>query len=166
MPGKTGMPFNDIPFTALASMRPQRNAGENKPLRTMMPKFNLCFNEAPAKCRGKQSMPGRGQGPDPSGFNEAPVKCRGKPMKAASLAPACSGFNEAPAKCRGKRVGNISFSMTSPGFNEAPAKCRGKQRRRGRCCTRWTCFNEAPAKCRGKLPVHHSRVIRFDGVLQ
>ncbi len=65
---------------ARASMRPQRNAGENDRRRDHHGRPGACFNEAPAKCRGKRTpciMPMRCA----SRFNEAPAKCRGKRME-------------------------------------------------------------------------------------
>ena len=37
-----------------ASMRPQRNAGENQQLSFIAVESQIGFNEAPAKCRGKR----------------------------------------------------------------------------------------------------------------
>ena len=85
-----------------ASMRPQRNAGENP--------FALggqCLHAA-ASMRPQRN----------AGENDV------VPEKAGNGRP---GFNEAPAKCRGKRTGDRRSALCWPGFNEAPAKCRGKQ---------------------------------------
>ena len=41
---------------------------------------------------------------DPRCFNEAPAKCRGKHLRPLSMLSMKLGFNEAPAKCRGKRL--------------------------------------------------------------
>ena len=59
-------------------------------------------------------------------FNEAPAKCRGKHPGCPSDLEQAAGFNEAPAKCRGKRGRNYRTNQQEKRFNEAPAKCRGK----------------------------------------
>ena len=54
MPGKTVVVLGLAPDAHLdASMRPQRNAGENVVACSMPAARAACFNEAPAKCRGK-----------------------------------------------------------------------------------------------------------------
>ena len=60
-------------------MRPQRNAGENKPPDKDMLPISGRFNEAPAKCRGKPAAGRAWTTIAELGFNEAPAKCRGKP---------------------------------------------------------------------------------------
>ena len=83
MPGKTSSKWRDILLQESkdASMRPQRNAGENGDCR-LIPQVlrteSRCFNEAPAKCLGKPGFPGPPWRAS-WGFNEAPAKCRGKP---------------------------------------------------------------------------------------
>ena len=66
-----------------ASMRPQRNAGENSQERWCNSPDGDRFNEAPAKCRGKLTITLASYNPQ-LGFNEAPAKCRGKPPNAPS----------------------------------------------------------------------------------
>ena len=52
MPGNT-IPLPIPPASAfVASMRPQRNAGEYDNLMALARNSLSCFNEAPAKCRG------------------------------------------------------------------------------------------------------------------
>ena len=53
MPGKTKRSRQSMGRDQEASMRPQRNAGENFFLATLKPACLAGFNEAPAKCRGK-----------------------------------------------------------------------------------------------------------------
>ena len=103
MPGKTGGVRPPPGGGRVASMRPQRNAGEN-------------------------GLTARLQGLWRRSFNEAPAKCRGKRREVDVVFPIRRSFNEAPAKCRGKRAGRRSASGWKRRFNEAPAKCRGKQR--------------------------------------
>ena len=104
MPGKT-RPSAPVADRAMgeASMRPQRNAGENAGIRKSRLVMRMRFNEAPAKCRGKRSSRKRRNFAGRC-FNEAPAKCRGKPVGVYGLLSRIFRFNEAPAKCRGKRT--------------------------------------------------------------
>ena len=155
MPGKTsGCAPGSIPGRG-ASMRPQRNAGENPASPARTSRGTAGFNEAPAKCRGKPgtsknqlSMTTASMRPQRNAGENAPdnsVQCK---RRRASMRPQRNaGENSALLSTAGVRY---------PCFNEAPAKCRGK-----RLCTpsggtgRSASFNEAPAKCRGKLAEAH-----------
>ena len=133
------------------------------------------FNEAAARCRGKQgpfNRPFAGL----RGFNEAAARCRGKRVAPARLrgrpgasmrprpdaaenrscsspAPrACGCFNEAAARCRGKPGTRAGNGRAQRGFNEAAARCRGKRRVGARLRPAGGRFNEAAARCRGKHP--------------
>ena len=55
MPGKTVRRKARHDPQLAASMRPQRNAGENEHRNPLLRGEMKCFNEAPAKCRGKQN---------------------------------------------------------------------------------------------------------------
>ena len=77
MPGKTLLLEDETCSEPPASMRPQRNAGENGLTTDSNLLGDQGFNEAPAKCRGKQGPPGSNRR-RPARFNEAPAKCRGK----------------------------------------------------------------------------------------
>ena len=143
------------------------------PIRASSPS-SAGFNEAPAKCRGKQGRsdrdidmtslasmrPPRNAGENPprsvagsrssSRFNEAPAKCRGKPVSGEGLR---TGFKASmrPPRNAGENIERRAASAaSSAGFNEAPAKCRGKQDHPCVGNRSWRRFNEAPAKCRGK----------------
>ena len=109
-------------------MRPQRNAGENPRLFVIGFRVRARFNEAPAKCRGKQHA-------------DICVELDG------------NGFNEAPAKCRGKQPELMSQPKKERTASMRPQRNAGENlagvRTRHSCA--WS-FNEAPAKCRGKLP--------------
>ena len=78
MQGKTCLiiPLNSN--DRIASMRPPRNAGENSACGATVARLSTCFNEAPAKCRGKQIKDAKAEVIS-ARFNEAPAKCRGKP---------------------------------------------------------------------------------------
>ena len=101
MPGKTREVLDWQDSIDSASMRPQRNAGEN-----------IAANLQASKMGSASMRPQRNAGENPSrcadsvlgeaGFNEAPAKCRGKPAQPKASPWTCCGFNEAPAKCRGK----------------------------------------------------------------
>ena len=54
MPGKTAHAVEIQQGDDIASMRPQRNAGENVAQRPDPHRSCDRFNEAPAKCRGKR----------------------------------------------------------------------------------------------------------------
>ena len=77
MPGKTVYLRAMNLFVAPASMRPQRNAGENSAGFGSPALKSQRFNEAPAKCRGKH-ISRRFSSREAARFNEAPAKCRGK----------------------------------------------------------------------------------------
>ena len=83
-------------------------------------------------------------------FNEAPAKCRGKRRPELASKSRMTCFNEAPAKCRGKqakRMVNIEADQASmrPQRNAGENGALVEMSRRNSIC-----FNEAPAKCRGK----------------
>ena len=155
-----------------ASMRPPRNAGENA-THPAWPCPTSCFNEAPAKCRGKPrdvTIQWAGGGC----FNEAPAKCRGKRPRLhqrrrlhdASMRPprnagenrqsVCNsgfrvaGFNEAPAKCRGKREDRQRELEDEAASMRPPRNAGENIPKRGEPLREESRFNEAPAKCRGK----------------
>ena len=72
-----------------ASMRPRPDAAENGRIRLDDNRDKLRFNEAAARCRGKQSA---ATSPRPIAgrrFNEAAARCRGKPI--FSVRSRCSG---------------------------------------------------------------------------
>ena len=161
-----------------ASMRPRPDAAENTARGETYSSAAICFNEAAARCRGKQGAPAAAAGAGTRRFNEAAARCRGKPTSRTRNSGSGRSFNEAAARCRGKRPEPGSSRPRSPGFNEAAARCRGKH-----SSTRTTpdgtprrasmrprpdaaenrsaarsppspgrCFNEAAARCRGKRP--------------
>ena len=76
---------------------------------------------------GKTLAPSKVKAPSSNGFNEAPAKCRGKRTVPCERSRRNLRFNEAPAKCRGKRIRGRGTQLRLWGFNEAPAKCRGKR---------------------------------------
>ncbi len=109
-----------------ASMRPQRNAGENRIGRHAHGRRDSCFNEAPAKCRGKPSFPSKDR-EGISRFNEAPAKCRGK-LAVANRCPTKAAASMRPQRNAGENALRTDFlPRQKHGFNEAPAKCRGKR---------------------------------------
>ena len=57
MPGKTLIGAELHALAGSASMRPQRNAGENEHAQSSIQSEMSSFNEAPAKCRGKPLVP-------------------------------------------------------------------------------------------------------------
>ena len=78
MPGKTcrGSCFSQKIATR-ASMRPQRNAGENEISEEDMA-LNLAASMRPQRNAGENGIFPVGDVPRQKGFNEAPAKCRGK----------------------------------------------------------------------------------------
>ncbi len=60
--GENGPYFERPSGDVFASMRPQRNAGENLALDYSDVDLNPGFNEAPAKCRGKRPLQARSLG--------------------------------------------------------------------------------------------------------
>ena len=52
MPGMTLDDSRENHNDEVASMRPRLNAGDDNALQSCYYVFDLCFNEAPAKCRG------------------------------------------------------------------------------------------------------------------
>ena len=126
MPGKTKITDQKEQRPG-ASMRPQRNAGENSELEKLPAMLSIDASMRPQRNAGENILGGALRRSPTTGFNEAPAKCRGKPA-----------FRSRSSRCL-------------VCFNEAPAKCRGKPARDGRPATGNNCFNEAPAKCRGKL---------------
>ena len=152
MPGKTAAHAVTIGLRHAASMRPQRNAGEN-PDRpevhehvlgaSMRPQRNAGENEVlqdhdagggyasmrPQRNAGENCPSRAGRAWRRGGFNEAPAKCRGKQgrhqarrdRRRASMRPQRNaGENGWPGDPHRRRM---------PRFNEAPAKCRGKRAR-------------------------------------
>ncbi len=109
-----------------ASMRPQRNAGENRPSTRICCFSNSCFNEAPAKCRGKHGCGERAPNGNPR----------------ASMRP--------------QRNAGENHTMPMPQFHGIDASMRPQRNAGENPCSCaglpvcGTCFNEAPAKCRGK----------------
>ncbi len=96
-----------------ASMRPQRNAGENQHCHAVERSRKTRFNEAPAKCRGK--LPNQALTRICNHcFNEAPAKCRGKRRQTQIAGLVGGRFNEAPAKCRGKLNMSIDSGVSTP----------------------------------------------------
>ena len=91
-----------------ASMRPQRNAGENATRRNAdNARFSRgSFNEAPAKCRGKLDLSG---------------DCVRKLTDRASMRPQRNAGEK-----RASWTSTGLLEEKDPSFNEAPAKCRGK----------------------------------------
>ena len=84
MPGKTADVAPDRPLHLRASMRPQRNAGENRK------QAGPCMERAKASMRPQRNAGENGWFPPASvpstqGFNEAPAKCRGKHMRLRHL---------------------------------------------------------------------------------
>ena len=63
-----------------------------------------------------------------SGFNEAAARCRGKQTLCVPYGTPRPGFNEAAARCRGKRPPAAHLERPGGRFNEAAARCRGKRR--------------------------------------
>ena len=138
------------PGRRTASMRPRPDAAENSDTSTPMPKRASRFNEAAARCRGKQTALSRlpfdapdasmRPRPDAAENRDATLafdrdrlaSMRPRPDAAenfAAVEPAgirCASFNEAAARCRGKPAAAQTFSPTGTCFNEAAARCRGK----------------------------------------
>ena len=150
MPGKTSLTISGGSLESQASMRPQRNAGENERHRnppsnpmaaSMRPQRNAGENVGTivnyqgdlwASMRPQRNA---GENVDHVGLDVEFVVASMRPQRNAGENPAVpapcpaprSRFNEAPAKCRGKRVRFRAAPETANGFNEAPAKCRGKR---------------------------------------
>ena len=102
MPGKTGAASFVRGSKLPASMRPQRNAGENEMEVWKYRQTQLSFNEAPAKCRGK--LRDRRIREGSYGASMRPQRNAGENSgRRLKLLRGRVRFNEAPAKCRGKR---------------------------------------------------------------
>ena len=71
------------------------------PLPAAPPRTRGDFNEAAARCRGKQGRRSK-EDPQLANFNEAAARCRGKPGAGVGLMEKQRHFNEAAARCRGK----------------------------------------------------------------
>ena len=108
------------------------------------------FNEAPAKCRGKQLFRSAAWAAFSACFNEAPAKCRGKhgeesdaraPAR-ASMRPQRNAGENAPVLFLRRGAGKASM-RPQRNAGENAGSC-------GRRNSGPTRFNEAPAKCRGK----------------
>ena len=90
MPGKTDHRGPGDHGRSVASMRPQRNAGENK-------ERYVKFYETPEASMRPQRNAGENmaihhqQLPSLKSFNEAPAKCRGKPILVRTLS--CTSFS-------------------------------------------------------------------------
>ena len=91
-----------LPASRIASMRPRPDAAENTRWRRRCSRRRRCFNEAAARCRGKQGRRGWANGtvqiasmrPRPDAAeNSRPWPPRRPPR---------ARFNEAAARCRGK----------------------------------------------------------------
>ena len=80
MPGKTAEPGARQPAGETASMRPQRNAGENGPVNFVERNFRVA-SMRPQRNAGENPPSASAPKPTPAGFNEAPAKCRGKPSE-------------------------------------------------------------------------------------
>ena len=125
MPGKTRWRSASARRSMPASMRPQRNAGENQaglkggillPLASMRPQRNAGENLPPPPRYAQ--VPIASMRPQRNAGENAPLRI--------GPSPKIGGFNEAPAKCRGKRKMSALQPSATQRFNEAPAKCRGK----------------------------------------
>ena len=150
MPGKTIRRPRSSLGDALASMRPQRNAGKTVVGASSKVESVPRFNEAPAKCRGKTSG-GICAVESSRRFNEAPAKCRGKLPRGLRDGHFLSFASMRPQRNAGENGGKEARMLPEAlSFNEAPAKCRGKPTYLGYVRSPASSFNEAPAKCRGK----------------
>ena len=85
-------------------MRPRPDAAENDGGYLRTRSTTMRFNEAAARCRGKQDAPR-------DGFHVVRIASMRPRPDAAENAPSCAaltrsrqGFNEAAARCRGKRA--------------------------------------------------------------
>ena len=152
MPRKTRAPRGGGRFTSGASMRPRPDAAENavSPTPHRLPPAR--FNEAAARCRGKQGRWTAAPGPYIASMRPRPDAAENKyptshpnlDYLSASMRPRPDAaenrtrtssrsrrrparFNEAAARCRGKRTSWSQSRNTRPGFNEAAARCRGKR---------------------------------------
>ena len=140
----------------VASMRPRPDAAENT--RSSCPSLiptPSCFNEAAARCRGKQGQARTASPPVRDRFNEAAARCRGKQCRAAPPPPHAACFNEAAARCRGKRDGpggGHELDRPHASMRPRPDAAENVARRQPRGVWR-CCFNEAAARCRGKRVV-------------
>ena len=78
MPGKTTLAMSELDRKETASMRPQRNAGENGAAGG--PPWHVWFaSMRPQRNAGENRASGKTARCMLHGFNEAPAKCRGKP---------------------------------------------------------------------------------------
>ena len=101
--GENVLPPGKAPSSTRASMRPQRNAGENIGHHGLLSVDTGCFNEAPAKCRGKPHQRRTQLLPYPHA-SMRPQRNAGENTSSPAMSGCrAAGFNEAPAKCRGKR---------------------------------------------------------------
>ena len=111
---------------ALASMRPRPDAAENVRRRSSCRAGWRRFNEAAARCRGKQVCRFRPR-PTLPGFNEAAARCRGKHVGSWLVA---LGRVLASMRPRPDAAENVVVlagdGLDLIGFNEAAARCRGK----------------------------------------
>ena len=159
----------------LASMRPQRNAGENRqavpvqPVRrraSMRPQRNAGENRCPPLVERTDDVasmrPQRNAGENFAGTarkresywvaSMRPQRNAGENVVAGLQPPRCDHASMRPQRNAGENEGIRRRFLCDPdGFNEAPAKCRGKLRLVGQVVSEVVRFNEAPAKCRGKL---------------
>ena len=174
MPRKTNDPTQRWVFPLSASMRPRPDAAENLRVADALGGCISRFNEAAARCRGKQTRA-------ISEISAPRASMRPRPDAAENCAPPASRpagarrFNEAAARCRGKRagqpppragggasmrprpdaaenvralprqdVGHLGASMR-PRPDAAENSSPPRRSSRGSGC-----FNEAAARCRGK----------------
>ena len=125
MPGKTVVAVGQTIETHLASMRPQRNAGENMTLSSWLQAPQDGFNEAPAKCRGKP-VP---HVPPDNGIL-ASMRPQRNAGENATNTRINSGwrlcFNEAPAKCRGKPIHEVTGTIVLSGASMRPQRNAGE----------------------------------------
>ena len=126
MPGKTRRLVRSAHGRNRASMRPQRNAGENGGSEHRRLGRRQRASMRPQRNAGENGTRNGSEGSSSKCFNEAPAKCRGKHCIAKETKCHTICFNEAPAKCRGKLAPRRDRRPPPRRFNEAPAKCRGK----------------------------------------
>ena len=153
MPRKTRANLLRCARYPLASMRPRPDAAEN--LRFNTPPntdFRPGFNEAAARCRGKQVDHRDQRGRRAASMRPRPDAAE-NPLQGGARALAQGASMRPRPDAAENGSGPAASSWMADRFNEAAARCRGKRRNaRATMTSTWSRFNEAAARCRGKRP--------------
>ena len=132
MPRKTVEAALPVPLTPPASMRPRPDATENMSRWSGGYYITFSFNEAAARCHGKQAL-------------------------VSDLLTAAGCFNEAAARCHGKRGDQNERRSGIQRFNEAAARCHGKRGDARQPCTgrRGASMRPRPDATENVCPILH-----------